>query len=77
MKETSKITYDFGKLKRFLTVIRLMMQDTLLTLMKANFVKYAATIRDFIPTTVNIRNSNHIINQYRDGVISDNTVKVF
>ncbi len=28
MKETSKITYDFGKLKRFLTVIRLMMQDT-------------------------------------------------
>ena len=26
MKETSKITYDFGKLKRFLTVVRLMMQ---------------------------------------------------
>jgi dynein heavy chain len=25
MKETSKITYDFGKLKRFLTVVRLMM----------------------------------------------------
>ena len=29
MKETSKITYDFGKLKRFLTLVRLMMQDTL------------------------------------------------
>jgi len=25
MRETSKITYDFGKLKRFLTVVRLMM----------------------------------------------------
>ena len=25
MKETSKITYDFGKLKRFLTVVRLKM----------------------------------------------------
>jgi dynein heavy chain len=25
MKETSKITYDFGKLKRFLTLVRLMM----------------------------------------------------
>ena len=25
MKESSKITYDFGKLKRFLTVVRLMM----------------------------------------------------
>jgi dynein heavy chain len=30
MKETSKITYDFGKLKRFLTVVRLMMQVTIL-----------------------------------------------
>jgi dynein heavy chain len=34
MKETSKITYDFGKLKRFLTVVRLMMQDTVLTLVQ-------------------------------------------
>ena len=25
MKETNKITYDFGKLKRFLTVVRLVM----------------------------------------------------
>lgn len=25
MKETSKITYDFGKLKKFLTLIRLKM----------------------------------------------------
>jgi dynein heavy chain len=30
MQETSKITYDFGKLKRFLTLVRLMMQDTVL-----------------------------------------------
>jgi len=26
MKENERITYDFGKLKKFLTVIRLMMQ---------------------------------------------------
>lgn len=32
MKETSKITYDFGKLKKFLTLVRLMMQDTILSL---------------------------------------------
>lgn len=25
MQQTSKITYDFGKLKRFLTAVRLMM----------------------------------------------------
>lgn len=28
MKENERITYDFGKLKKFLTVIRLMMQVT-------------------------------------------------
>ena len=33
MKETSKVTYDFGKLKRFLTVVRLVMPDTLLSLL--------------------------------------------
>jgi len=32
MKETNRLTYEFGKLKRFLTVIRLSMQDTLYTL---------------------------------------------
>ena len=29
MKETNKLTYDFGKLKRFLTFVRLMMQNSL------------------------------------------------
>lgn len=37
MQETSKITYDFGKLKRFLTLVRLMMQDTVLDLTKRCF----------------------------------------
>lgn len=37
MKESSKITYDFGKLKRLLTVIRLMMQDTVASLIRNNF----------------------------------------
>jgi len=37
MKETSKITYDFGKLKRFLTLVRLMMQDTLSSLIWRNY----------------------------------------
>ena len=67
MKETSKITYDFGKLKRFLTVIRLMMQDTLLSLIKRNFDQYATTIKDFIPVSIDIRETNHIINKYSDG----------
>jgi dynein heavy chain, axonemal len=37
MRETSKTTYDFGKLKRFLTVIRLMMQDTIATVIQKSY----------------------------------------
>lgn len=42
MKETSKITYNFGKLKRFLTVVRLMMQDTVQSVIKKSFHDYYA-----------------------------------
>jgi dynein heavy chain, axonemal len=49
MKETSKITYDFGKLKRFLTVVRLMMQDTVLTLVKRCYTQMHEKILSFIP----------------------------
>lgn len=49
MKETSTITYNFGKLKRFLTVIRLMMQDTLTTLVNKSYREYYNLIHSFIP----------------------------
>jgi len=49
MKETSKITYDFGKLKRFLTVVRLMMQDTVLSLVRRCYVNLQKYILGFIP----------------------------
>ena len=62
MKETSKITYDFGKLKRFLTVVRLMMQDTLLTLVKRCYYGYYDFIRSFIPKTVVINSSSDVKN---------------
>jgi dynein heavy chain len=32
--ETSKETYEFGKLKKFLTLVNFMMQDTVLTMTK-------------------------------------------
>jgi dynein heavy chain len=49
MKETSKVTYDFGKLKRFLTVVRLVMQDTLLSLMKSRQREFVDYFDSFIP----------------------------
>jgi dynein heavy chain len=64
MKETSKITYDFGKLKRFLTVVRLMMQDTLLTLVERCYNGYYDFIKSFVPNKVIIKSSNEVENIY-------------
>jgi len=64
MKETSKITYDFGKLKRFLTVVRLMMQDTLLALVRKNYYQYFDFVTSFIPQHVTVTNSHTVENLY-------------
>lgn len=64
MKETSKITYDFGKLKRFLTVVRLMMQDTVLTLVQQKYREFYNFIVSYIPTEVIINSAADIQNKY-------------
>jgi len=66
MKETNKITYDFGKLKRFLTVVRLQMQDTILTLVKRCYVGLSEYLLAFVPTSVKITNPNNVENTYRE-----------
>jgi len=62
MKETSKITYDFGKLKRFLTLIRLMMQDTIQALVRSNYQKFKDLIFSRVPDQVEISSPNSIVN---------------
>lgn len=49
MKETNRLTYEFGKLKRFLTVVRLNMQDSLYTLVKNGLLNFKAYLLSFIP----------------------------
>lgn len=49
MKETSKITYDFGKLKRFLTLVRLMMQDTVYSVVHQCYQDLQKYLYYFIP----------------------------
>ena len=66
MKETSTITYNFGKLKRFLTVIRLMMQDTLTTLVNKSYREYYNLIHSFIPDSVKVISSNKVENVFND-----------
>jgi dynein heavy chain len=57
MQETSKITYDFGKLKRFLTVVRLIMQDSLLFVVKKSYYNLKDYIFSFIPIAVKVDNA--------------------
>lgn len=64
MKETNKITYDFGKLKRFLTVVRLQMQDTILTLVRRCYTGLSEYLLSFVPTEVKISNPNDVTNVY-------------
>lgn len=54
MNETNKLTYEFGKLKRFLTVVRLMMQDTLKELLKNNLLMFFDYFKNSLPKDVEI-----------------------
>lgn len=71
MKETSKITYDFGKLKRFLTVVRLMMQDTVLTLVQNRYKEFFNFLVSYMPTEVNIKSATDIENKYEKNQITE------
>ena len=65
INETHKTTYDFGKLKRFLTLVRLEMQDVLLTLSKREFFMYHETIEYFVPEDVKIQRANTVHNTFK------------
>ena len=71
MKETSKITYDFGKLKRFLTVVRLMMQDTVLSLVQRCYKSLEQVIISYIPKKVNITDPSNSHNIYDEWQIKE------
>ena len=62
MKETNKLTYEFGKLKRFLTVIRLIMQDSLRELLKRSLEQFVDFFKCKIPENVEILNDHQIVN---------------
>ena len=65
MKETNRLTYEFGKLKRFLTVIRLNMQDTLYTLINKSQFGFYEFMKENIPEKVEINSESNVMNYYR------------
>lgn len=62
--ETSKETYEFGKLKKFLTLINFMMQDTILTLGKESVREFVDFLMKYIPKETVIKSTSEVINVF-------------
>ena len=63
--DTSQTTYDFGKLKRFLTLMRLEMQDVLLTVAKREFYAFYNLIEYYVPESVQVVKAATVHNTFK------------
>ena len=59
-----KDTYEHGKLKRFLTTVRIEMQDVLRILIRRSYESYCQTITHYIPGSVEIKSTNEVLNNF-------------
>jgi dynein heavy chain len=64
IKEDSKETYEFGKLKKFLTLVNFMMQDTVLTMSRESVKEFVEFILAFCPKGTKIINTNEVYNTF-------------
>jgi dynein heavy chain len=64
IKEDSKETYEFGKLKKFLTLVNFMMQDTVLTMSRESVKEFVDFVLAFCPSDTKIVNTNEVHNTF-------------
>uniref|UniRef100_A0A0G4F0A6 Dynein heavy chain 1, axonemal n=1 Tax=Chromera velia CCMP2878 TaxID=1169474 RepID=A0A0G4F0A6_9ALVE len=64
MQETNKETYEFGKLKKYLNVVRFMMQDTIRSVTIASVAKFVEVIEKFIPSATEVKGVQDVCNTY-------------
>ena len=64
LNENSKESYESGKLKKFLTQTKFVMEDTLLYMTEASVKRFVKAICEFVPISTEIVNSNVVNNQY-------------
>ena len=64
MHETAKETYEFGKLKKFLTMVKLMMQDSLFNLTYNSCHKFIETLTTYVPASTVIESASKVSNTY-------------
>jgi dynein heavy chain len=64
LNETSKEAYENGKLKKFLAQTKFVMQDTLQFMTKESVCKFVASICDFVPIGVEVKDSFNVVNTF-------------
>lgn len=62
LNETSKEVYENGKLKKFLTQVKMIMQDTLLGITQRSVNQFVESLLKFLPKEVNVIDSNTVEN---------------
>ena len=67
--KTDFAQYEHSKLKKFLNLVMLMMQDSLLSLCQKGFKNYVDFISQFTPDRVEIGSSSRVDNFYRNGSV--------
>jgi len=60
----SRDTYDLGKLKKFLTMSKQMMQDVLLSMTRTNFEHFYQCIAKYVPDRVIIQGTSTVKNEF-------------
>ena len=60
LRETNKTSYDFSKMKRFLQMVRLRMEDTMRTLAETNAKSFSAMMCDALSPELRVRATNDV-----------------
>ena len=64
ISETNREIYEVGKLKKFLTQVKFVMQDTLLHLTRESIHRFKDAILSFLPLKCEVQDINQIVNKF-------------
>jgi dynein heavy chain len=73
--ENSKETYEFGKLKKFLTLVNFMMQDTVLTICHESVESFHDFLLQFIPEETIITDTSTVVNKFKPKPVEETPVE--
>lgn len=60
LHESNTETYEFSKLKKLLTILKYMMQESILNLAQRSVKIYTNTLKKYVPNKVTIKSINNI-----------------